>query len=420
TEEAQINFRLLASELGSIEIFEISDTADYGAKKIADKLSGASIIVDAILGTGVKGKLREPMLTAVQLINHSERPVVAVDVPTGLNPSTGDCASDTVRADLTVTFHRLKKGLEKNPTYVGKVEVCEIGVPSESEFFVGRGDFRNAFKNRPAAARKGDFGHVLVVGGSKDYSGAPALCGLAALRTGADLVTVVAPSPIAASLRSYSPNLIVREYHGDSLNEESFSVVDSMLSKIDSVVIGPGLGTHTGTMETVRKLLIVFQENKIPAVVDADALKALTNSLELLRSKDFVLTPHAGEFKIISGLEVPSELLPRIDMCRNFAQKYNCTLVLKGNRCVITDGERIKINRTGNPSMTTGGTGDVLAGVIGCLLSQKNDPVHSGAVGCFINGLAGDAAFEEKGNHILASDLLEKIPIVCQTMTGDR
>ena len=183
-----------------------------------------------------------------------------------------------------------------------------------------------------------------------------------------------------------------------------------MLEKVDALVIGPGLGLAPETVDSVEEILSLSRLKKLPVLLDADAIKALKDTLDILRDGNFLLTPHAGEFEIISRVRVSNNWKERVETCVEFAKENRCTLLLKGHETVITDGKRLKVNRTGNPAMATGGTGDVLSGIAGTYLAQGTDTFHAASASAFIHGKAGDLAYEEKGFHIVASDLLDKIP----------
>lgn len=259
------------------------------------------IIVDAMLGTGIKGKIREPIRSAIKLINDSNAVVVAVDVPSGLDPTTGKISDIAVKADYTITFHKIKKGLDTKTA--GKIIVCDIGIPKEAEVFVGPGDLIRIKRN--PESHKGENGKVLIIGGSPVYSGAPALSGLAALQAGCDLVTILCPKTAAPVIKSYSPDLIVKEIDSDYVDKIDMELVE----KSDSIVIGPGLEENPKTRKAF-KFLIREIDDTTPIVIDADALKLV----EIEDIKDFeniVLTPHLGEFKRlfkISGKDLKSKI----------------------------------------------------------------------------------------------------------------
>lgn len=418
TEEAKKNFEIINNMITSIHIHEASEVAKlYELKQL---FHSADVIIDAILGTGVRGVVREPLFTAIKMINSSNALKIAVDVPSGLNSDTGEVHGIAVKADITITFHAAKKGLllDKAREYVGELIVVDIGIPREAAFLVGPGDVRSLIKPRRPWSKKGDFGRVLVIGGSNEYSGAPALAALAALRTGADLAIVAAPSSVASIIRSFSPNIIVRSLSGDFLNTEHLEKLVSLTTRATSVVIGPGLGLQKETIDTVNEY-IRRVGNNVKLIIDADALKAISTDVDVVKGKKVILTPHAGEFRILTGVTLSEDLESRVETITRVASNLNVTLLVKGHYDIISDGSRVKVNITGNPSMTVGGTGDILSGVLATLASWNDDLFKVACAGAFINGLAGDLASEELGNHILATDILKFIPKVFK-MLGER
>jgi len=371
----------------------------------------SDVIVDALLGIGAKGPPRPPILQAVEAINESKVYKVAVDVPTGVNADSGETEGEAVRADLTITFHKEKLGLSKAKKYVGELIVASVGIPPEAELFTGPGDVTLVTKARRPESRKGDFGRLLIVGGSETYTGAPTYVALAALRTGVDLAYVAAPEPAALAISSFSPNLITIKMKGDHFSSDNFDEIQPWLEKATGLVIGPGLGVHSETISAIDGFLDIVERVKRPLLLDADAIKAFGKHRRRFETSA-VLTPHAGEFKAMSGREPSADPQEKIREVHTLAHELKSTILLKSHVDVISDGIRWKLNRTGNPGMTVGGTGDVLSGVVGAFLSQGYDPFHASCAGAFINGAAGDFVYSEKGYHMVATDLIEKIPSV--------
>ncbi|RLE55179.1 MAG: bifunctional ADP-dependent NAD(P)H-hydrate dehydratase/NAD(P)H-hydrate epimerase [Candidatus Methanomethylicota archaeon] len=415
--EARKNWSILKEMESSVKIIVIKDSSKLHL--LEEVLKNANLVVDALLGTGVKGELRPPISNIVKLINEARKTgafTVAIDLPTGIHPNTGEVLGVAVEAHLTVTHHKPKIGLlsEKSRKYVGELRVANIGIPPEAELFAGPGDVLIALKERKPTAHKGDFGRIVIIGGSKDYSGAPALAGLAALRAGADLSIIIAPKAISTSIRSYSPNLIVREYEGDYLNSSGVELALKEGKRANALIIGPGLSINEQVEDAVHKILEEFKKLNIPVVVDADAIKACATKIDSLHNLKGVITPHVGEFKTLTQIQLPPEdkggWKNRIDIVRREAEKLKTTILLKAHYDIISNGVKVKVNRTGNPGMTVGGTGDVLAGLTAAFLAWNTTPMRAATAAAFINGLAGDLAVNEKGYHILASDVIEKIP----------
>ena len=371
----------------------------------------AEVVVDALLGVGLKGTLRPPILQMVRGINKMKAFRVSVDVPTGINSDSGDVLGKAVRANLTVTFHKKKPGLLKAKRYTGELVVRDIGLPPEFERFAGPGDVSLVVRPRPPEAHKGEFGRLLVVGGSEVFSGAPALVALAALRAGVDLTYIAAPHKTAYAISSMSPDLITIKLEGDHLNPRNVAVIKRYLETSNAVVMGPGLGLHVETRKAVAEIVNSMEEAKTPLLLDADGLKAFA---EFKRKLGFplVLTPHAGEYRILTGREPPKDLGERATEVKKSAEELGAVMLLKGHVDVISDGKRVKLNFTGNPGMTVGGTGDTLSGIIGAFLAQRADPFEAAVAGAFINGAAGDFVQSEKGYHMVPTDIIDWIPRV--------
>ncbi|MHC1570450.1 MAG: NAD(P)H-hydrate dehydratase [Methermicoccaceae archaeon] len=401
---AMRNFELLRMEeesgRGRVSIVPIRDTSQLSHISLDD----FDVVVDAMLGTGVKGTPREPFFSAIRLINSYTGFVVAVDVPSGFEPDTGRY-SIAVRADLTVTFHASKLGFahEDAQRCTGEVQVASIGIPPFLERLVGPGDVHAALPAQKQG-HKGQNGRVLVIGGGR-YTGAPALAGLAALRAGADIVTVAAPTSVSEQVASFSPDLIVRPLKGELLSPEHTTQLKELIEEHDVVVLGNGLGYEASTVRAVEQLIPMCTR----VVLDADALRAVhaDTSIEC----DAVLTPHMGELARIVGRDVPSGLDERCELVAHIAHSTGAVVLAKGKTDIVSDGEDVRLNITGNGAMAVGGTGDVLAGITGALLCRA-EPLEAACAAAFINGAAGDLTREEVGYSLLATDVLLRIPRV--------
>ncbi|MBW9140755.1 MAG: NAD(P)H-hydrate dehydratase [Candidatus Aramenus sp.] len=340
--------------------------------------------------------------------NRSKGFKVSIDVPSGIDSDTGEAPGEFVVPDLVVTFHDLKPGLAKRGF---NVVVKGIGIPPEAYIYVGPGDLLTRVKKRDMKSKKGAGGRVLIIGGSKTYSGAPSLSALASLKTGADLVYVASPENTANIVASYSPDLIAIKLKGENVNPENLEELKPWIEKVNVVVIGPGMGLEEETVEASKAIVEYLKEKGKKAVVDADALKAIKGAR---LTKDFVITPHAGEFKIFFGEEPSQDPRERITQAEARARDCNCVVLLKGYFDVITDGERTKLNKTGNPGMTVGGTGDTLTGIVATLMAQGIEPFYAAAIGAFVNGLAGSLVYSTVGNHFTPTELIAEIPKVLQ------
>jgi len=357
------------------------------------------VIVDALLGVGVKGKIREPYRSLIRKINQSRKPVISIDVPSGWPEEP------SVRAQMTVTFHAPKLGMEK--AKCGKLIVADIGIPQEAETYIGPGEFIYYPKPDPDS-HKGDNGRILVVGGGP-FTGAPALAGMGAMYTGADLAHIAVPKPAAVPVACYSPNLIVHPLSNEVLVDEDIAKIKELWKKTDAMVIGPGLGDDKRSTHAASELI---RQCPLPMVIDADALDAVRASPGIIKDKKAVLTPHKGEFERLTGIRLSEDLDKRDLQVIQAAKKMRGILIVKGRIDLVSDGEKVMRNRTGNEAMTVGGTGDVLSGICGCLLAKGMDPFHAARLAVFLNGAAGDLAFQEKGYGLLATDVAERIPYV--------
>lgn len=374
TEEARRNWDVLRRL--ELDLREITDVSEID-------LSGYDVVVDALFGTGVRGPIKGLEGEVIDLINSCGKRIVSVDVPSGMG--TGK----EVSPEITVTFHRPKIGMK------GDFRVVSIGIPRMAEFLVGPGDLRLLGRRGPES-HKGDSGRILVIGGGP-YTGAPALSAMAALRAGADIVTVAAPRSVAGTIASFSPNMIVRPLTSDRLCMADLEILKSLIPRHDVVVIGMGLGRDAETLEAVSQILPLCDR----VVIDADALQP---DMPLKG----IVTPHAGEFRRISGVDLPKGR-ERIEVVRRFARDRKLVVLLKGRMDIITDGEIVRGNTTGNPGMTVGGTGDVLAGITGAFYARA-DAMRAASAAAFVNGRAGDLVYREKDFGMVATDLIDKIP----------
>ena len=388
---AKANFSRIKSEI------EIVD-----ASQIEQKIEGAGLIIDAMLGVGISGQIREPYLSCIKSVNSSSAQVLSVDVPSGLG------TKDAVQPTITVTFHDTKEGMNKENS--GEIVIADIGIPKEAETYLGPGEF--VYYPMPITdSHKGDNGRLLIIGGGP-YTGAPGLAGLAAYRIGVDLVHIATPAKTYQIIASYSPNFIVHSLGGDVFTRENLAIPTGLIDKVDAAIIGPGLGDHT---DTHKAILEFVRDCPKPVVIDADAIKPIAKALDALRNIKGVITPHAREFQILSGEGIKADINERAAQVKAFAKKFEFTILLKGNIDIISDGKHVKLNRTGNSAMTVGGTGDVLAGITGGLLAKGIAPFASARIAAFTNGTAGDLAFGALGYSIMATDIIERIPFVLKS-----
>jgi NAD(P)H-hydrate epimerase len=397
------------------------------ARGIAPEMRAATIVVDALLGTGLKGPVSGPMLEWIREVNSGFplAKVVAVDIPSGLASDAAAGEGETVRADYTVTFTAPKVGQVLAPNFarVGVLRVAPIGSPpslyeqDHSIFLslVAPALFRGLFGPRKPWAHKGDFGHVLVVAGSRGKTGAAAMTGMAALRSGAGLVTVASAESAIPVIASHCAELMTEPLPETETRSISLSSFDyNLLAKIaegkDVVAIGPGLGTFPETVQTVRRIVAEFPH---PMVIDADGLNALAGTRFSGKGRVRILTPHPGEMGRLAGKTAAEVEADRVGAARSFAIDREVTVVLKGCRTLMAfpDG-RVWINPTGTPALATGGTGDILTGAIAGLLAQfPEDREAALAAAVYLHGLAGQLGAAELGEKsLISTDLLRFFP----------
>ena len=288
---------------------------------------------------------------------------------------------------------------------------------------VGKKDVFTVLPKRRREAHKGDYGRLLVVGGGSRYVGAPALAGLAALRSGVDLAIIAAPEKAAWTINSFSPDLITIKLPCRDLEPAALTELQNEFKRSTAVVVGPGLGTLAKTRDAVLELARTLKEGRpnLPALFDADGLKALASERGLCQNMPWVLTPHAREFELLTGVDLPPDLNGRVEQVRAAARKLGCALLLKAYVDVIASPQgEVKLNYTGNPGMTVGGTGDVLAGIVGTFLAQGVEPFRAAVAGAWACGRAGDLCLRERGNEFVASDLVGKLPKVFKEVRGKK
>ncbi|MDR0777906.1 MAG: NAD(P)H-hydrate dehydratase [Methanomassiliicoccaceae archaeon] len=350
-----------------------------------------NVIVDCALGLGFKPPLDAVLKDYLKKLKGFKGAIVAADVPTGFG------TKEHVTPDATVTFHDMKKGMtEEN---CGKIIIADIGIPKDARYTVGPGDMLR-YPLPEEDSHKGENGRLLVIGGG-EFFGAPAMSAMAAYRTGIDMVHIATPKSTYLPIASLTPTFVMHQLSDDVLLEEDVKGLLELTKQADAVLIGPGLGTSDKTMAAVRDF--VFKCDK-PMVVDADAITAIAQVAVLRR--DIVITPHKAEFERVSGFALASCDLMEV------SKKKNVAILLKGRTDVIVHGDKKKINNTGSPAMTVGGTGDVLAGVVAALLSKGMEIFDASCLGAYICGSAGEKAFDEYSYGMIATDVIEKIPEV--------
>ncbi|MBD5635017.1 MAG: NAD(P)H-hydrate dehydratase [Candidatus Eremiobacteraeota bacterium] len=376
-------------------------------------LERADVALDALLGTGARAELSAEMLLATRALNASDAPVLAVDIPTGVDATTGAAGEGAVRAHATVTLGALKLGLLLEPArgYVGALYVGDIGLGDEIASVAGDAyralddvEFGTLLPARASQADKRSSGATLVVAGSAQFPGAAVLCAHGAARAGAGYVTVAAGADAAQTLRNHLVEQVVVAYDEGDVDGSIAALLD--LTKRQSAVgIGPGLPLSDATGAILRGFLHALE---LPFVADASAFFHLAKHLDVLKGKACVLTPHETEFGRLSG---KGTVKPgtRIERLREFVQRTGLTTLLKGNATLVADGREIHVNVTGSNALATAGTGDVLTGIIATLLGQGLSPVDAARAGAYWHGLAGRHAANERRIGVVASDVYDAL-----------
>jgi len=427
----QIFFTGEAKELKEVNYtnYKIAKLQNIPIKKVKKidneiklKTKKSDIIVDALLGTGIEGKPRGIYGELIDIINTNKHSlVVAIDVPSGVNALSGEVAGKAVKADLTATMAYYKTGLLLNPgqQYCGEIEVIDLGMVDKSfkkinynHFVLNNREAAKFLGSREPTGHKGTFGKILVVGGSKNMPGAPALVGEAALKSGAGLVKTALPDIFDPKGLNYKKEIIYDflKSDGKQITKKAFENIRKSMEKMDVLALGPGLGQSKEISELVRK--IINDINK-PIVLDADGINALKD-LDILNNcgDNLIMTPHPGEMSRLIEKSVKEIKKNKVEISRKFASEYGVNLILKGATTIIAlPNGKIYFNVSGNSGLATAGSGDVLTGIAASLLAQGIKPAKSAILAPYLHGKAGDKAKEDLTEYsIIASDLIKYLP----------
>lgn len=409
--DADINYNII-KRMGA-DICDVSESADVSE----DYIASCDIVIDALYGTGIRGEIKAPARGVIEKINRFSRRTLALDIPSGINADTGEICGVCIKAHTTVTFAEYKMGmfLFDGADYTGRIVCTDISIPqyitdgqdigvnvTDDEFV------RENFPKRKNNSHKGDYGKVFVVGGSEGMTGAAYMASQAALVMGSGLVTL----GIAESLNPIMENKLTEvmtvalEADGGNLN---FACADKVVEKMnasDVILFGCGIGRSPEIKKILKRIL---SEAKVPVIIDADGLYALDTAMLSDSRAEIVLTPHNAEFARLTG-KMPAEK-ERQALCREFAEKYNVTLILKGHHTIVTEAEGTQyINTTGNSGMSTGGSGDVLAGMVASLVGRGVKSGAAAAMAVYLHGRAADIAAESTGeNSLTPTDVIGSI-----------
>lgn len=389
---------------------------------LRDEVLESSIIIDALLGTGIKGPIEGLYEEVINIINESDNVIFSIDVPSGVDADTGKVGNVAVEADYTETFAAPKLGLFMYPgaDCVGELEIANIGIPEHliknSDSNVHLVEEHYVFDLIPVRednSNKGSFGKVLVIAGSATMTGAGILSSMGVLKIGAGLCTLATPESLTPYYAGAFPEITFMPLVENSSKEISLSAVTQVVDKLDSyqaVILGPGIGTNQDTVGFVEKIAKAVTDKKIPLVVDADGLNCISQLSDVKLSNNAVMTPHPKELSRLLNVDVNEILQDKLKYIQQAKEKFNCNVVLKGSNSIIASKDSIFINITGNSGLATAGTGDVLAGMIAGLTAQGMSSIDAAVAGVYIHGLAGDLAAEDLTEYsVIASDVVNYI-----------
>ncbi len=417
-----VEYLVIGNKDKATEEFKIQENINknINIKTINEIGENYKIIVEGIFGIGLKRDIKEKFKELIFRINESGSMIISIDVPAGLCADSGKVMGISIKADLTITFGLDKIGLLTSNAmiYAGGIIVKKIGFPSEA-FKEVKKDYKIYEKSdlklipeRQRDSNKGTYGKILVIAGSQGMSGAAFLSSLAAYRMGAGLVRIFTEENNREILQRMIPEATMQNY---SIDDFDFDILDEELKKADVIIVGPGIGKSNISKKIVKKVLNI---NK-PTVLDADALNIISEQIEMesLYHSNITITPHVGEMSRLIKTEVDDIKENSISICEDYAKKFGIVCVLKDARTMISNGTESYINISGNPGMSTAGTGDVLTGIIGALLSLGLNTIKAASLGVYLHGLAGDIMSESLSEHsLMASDLVDGL----KYLTGEK
>ena len=411
-----------AENLAAALAYDVHVTEGCGAEELAEALAGADIVVDAILGTGIKGEVTGPAREAIDAINDADAPVVAVDIPSGVDADTGAILGAAVWADVTVTFGLPKVGtvLHLGSARCGDLQVADICLPSDlmddpalKTNLLTADVARACLPERAPDMHKGDAGRVLIVAGSRKYTGAAVLATRGALRAGAGLTFLAATREVADVVAAHWPEcirIVVAETEAGGLAEEAAESILAAARECEAVAIGPGLGREASTRKLVARIVADVEG---PLVIDADALNALASQPEVLiaRQGPTILTPHPGEMATLMGIDAAVVQADRMAVAREAAARFGAVVVLKGAGTIVARPDGVAwVNMTGNDGLAKGGTGDVLTGIIAAFVAGGAGVDEAALAGVYYHGLAAEKASEGVDpRSIVATDVAENL-----------
>ncbi len=428
-DEAAINLEIITKMGG--KLYSLTNADELANLK--PEIAHHDLFIDGIFGTGLKGPIKGLAYDVIDFINSLQRPVVAIDLPSGIDADSGQIWGICLRAALTVTLGLPKRGLCVYPgaQYCGHLIVADIAIPEEAiqqetikDYLMEGADFARLLPSRQPNTHKGDFGHLFVLAGSPGKTGAATMVCEAAVRVGAGLVTLGIPeslNPILEVKLTEAMTEPLPETKEKTLSLSALNRIRELMFRKTALSIGPGLSLNPQTTRLVQKVL---RENNLPVVIDADGLTALTGKTEILKRSraPIILTPHPGEMARLLGVSIQEIQQNRMEVARKFAEDNKVILVLKGARSLVASPEgEVFVNPTGNPGMASGGMGDVLTGMIGGFLAQGMPALEATKLGVFLHGLVGDFVAHKKGERgLAATDLIVETPRVLNALAAQK
>jgi hydroxyethylthiazole kinase-like uncharacterized protein yjeF len=410
--DAAINFSVLKNM--GIKIQSINNVEDIN--ELRENIEGSDVTIDALFGTGLARNVEGIYDTVITVMNENSSYIISIDVPSGFDSDTGKVHGNCVRANKTISFQMYKCGFLNygSDKYTGKIIVEDIGIPEvvinkfhSKEFITDESMVRESLYTRDKYSHKGDYGKVLIIAGSKGYTGAAYISTEGAVKSGAGLVTLCCPDDIAGILSSKLIEAMTVTY------EDEEKLVKHIRNS-SAIAIGPGMGNSQFTLKLLKTVL---DTANCPVVIDADAINVLQGNEGLLknRKESILITPHLGEMSRITGLSIEYIRENRIEVAKKFAEENGIIVLLKGYNTIITDGSTVIINPTGNSSMASGGMGDCLTGIIASFLGQGYNSMQAAALAAYIHGYCGEV-LSEKMFCVSASNILEKIPFAIKEL----
>ncbi|MBV7271586.1 NAD(P)H-hydrate dehydratase [Clostridiaceae bacterium UIB06] len=404
--DCKINYNIL-KKMG-VSINNVGNFEDINS--LRDSIEKNDMTIDAVFGTGLSRNIEGIYDSVISIINENSKYIVSIDVPSGLDSNTGKVLGNCIRADKTVSFQLYKKGFLNYGTdkLTGKIIVEDIGIPEtvinkfhNDEFIIDETMVRDMLQIRDKYSHKGDYGRVLVIAGSKGYTGAAYICTQGAIRSGAGLVTLCCSNEIRDILSSKFIEAMTISFDDENKLNEA-------VKRSNAIAIGPGMGNNELTLKMLNNII---NNSSCPIIIDADGINVLKDRIDILKNKksQVVITPHLGEMSKITGLSIDYIKQNRIEVSKQFAKENNIVVLLKGFNTIITDGEKTIINSTGNSSMASGGMGDCLTGMIASFVGQGYEPIKAAYIAAYIHGYSGEK-LSKNMFCVNASHILDDIP----------